>query len=157
MKKQIHERARELVTLSSVEGISEADSMWLQKHMAECEECTQYAKSAAMARDVLHSISFKVDTGLVAATQMRTRMRAQELREREQKLIPIWISCVVALVVAAVSAPYLWQGFEWIGASAHWPSSVWQTGFVLFWVTPAVLAFALVLMVKGSGSGMRAE
>ncbi len=149
MKEETHDRAHELVTRSSVEGLTEAESVWLQAHLAGCGDCAQYAEAAAGARQALRSVPFQVSPGLVALTQMRTRMRARELREREQRLLPVWIACIAALAVGAVSTPYLWEGFAWAGARFDLPMAVTGTGFAAFWFMPAVLAAAVMLMARG--------
>ncbi len=157
MKNQTHDRARDLITASSVEGLTAAESNWLQNHLADCRECSQYAKAASMARETLHAISFTVDPALVATTQMRVQLRARELRDREQRLIPVWISCIVALLVAVVTTPYLWEACAWVGGRANVAPALWQTGFVLCWFFPGLLALLVTLMVRGAGSKTAAE
>ena len=157
MKNQTHDRARDLITASSVEGLTAAESSWLQNHLVDCRDCSRYAQAASTAREALHSISFKVDPALIATTQMRVQLRARELREREQQLIPVWISCIVALVVAAVTTPYLWQACAWVGGRASLAPAFWQAGFVAFWLFPGMLALVVVLMIRGSGSRTAAE
>ncbi len=157
MKNHLHDRARELVTLSSVEGLTQNESAWLQAHLAECGDCARYAEASSMARSSLRALSFKVDPSLVAVTQMRTRLRARELHEREQKLMPIWISCVVALLVAVVTTPCLWQVFAWIGGRVSIAPTLWRAGFIAFWFFPGILGLIVALMIRGAGSKAAAE
>lgn len=151
MKTELHDRARDMVAASSVEGLTPAETAWLEDHLSACADCSQYAQAAAMARQALHSLSFRVNPALVVATQARVRLRARELREREHRLLPVWISCIVAMAVGVVSTPYLWEAFAWLGGMAQLPPPVWQTGFALFWFAPAVLAAILLLMFRGHG------
>jgi hypothetical protein len=46
---------------------------------------------------------------------------------------------------ALLSAVALWRGFEWLGGQARLASSVWQVGFLVFCVMPAVVAGILLL------------
>jgi hypothetical protein len=39
----------------------------------------------------------------------------------------------------------LWRGFEWLGTRAQLASSVWQVGFLVFCLMPALLAGMLLL------------
>jgi predicted anti-sigma-YlaC factor YlaD len=157
MRNDIHDRARDLVTASSVEGLTPAETAWLHDHLASCSDCRQYSDAMALSRQALHSLSFRVNPSLIAATQARVHMRARELRERDQRLIPVLISCVLALAVCAVSMPLLWQTFAWIGNVVHLPSLVWQTGFALTWFVPAVLATIILLMLKEHRSETTAD
>ncbi len=148
MKTNTHDRARDLITASHIEGISPSDTAWLPDHLASCAECANYAEASTLSRHALRSVSFRVTPGLVAATQARVRMRAVELRRRDQRLIPVLISCAVAFAIGIVTTPLLWQTFAWIGSTVHLPAILWQTGFVLTWFAPAVLATVLLLMLR---------
>lgn len=73
-------------------------------------------------------------------------MRARELHQRDQRLVPLWISCLVAAVLAGVSTPYLWNAFAWLGRVTEMPTLVWQAGFALYWFAPAVLIAVILAM-----------
>ena len=148
MKTNTHDRARDLIAASPIEGISPSDTAWLQDHLAACAECANYAEASTLSRQVLHSVSFRVPPALVATTQARVRMRAVELRRRDQRLIPVLISCVLAFAIGIVTTPLLWQTFAWIGNAVRVPAILWQTGFILTWFAPAVLAAVLLLMLS---------
>ncbi len=149
MNTKPHDRAHALIAASSVEGVTPPDASWLQDHLVACTECARYAEASTLSRQALHSLSFRVSPALVAATQARVRMRAEELRERDQRLIPVVISCVLAFAIGVMTTPLMWQAFAWIGGVIHLPALLWQTGFVLTWFAPAILATVLLLMFRG--------
>ncbi len=151
MKTDVHARARDLISASAVEGIAPADSAWLEAHPATCPDCARYAESVAFVRQALHSVAFTVNPELVRATQARVRLRARELREREHRLVPVWISCAVALAIAALSTPYLWGAFAWAGEKTRMSPMTWQGFFAVLWFAPALLAAILFLMFKRTG------
>jgi hypothetical protein len=57
------------------------------------------------------------------------------------------VSCIAVTVCALLSTFVLWRGFEWLGARADLPSSVWQVAFLVFCAMPALVA-AILLLVK---------
>jgi hypothetical protein len=88
---------------------------------------------------------------------MRVRLRAHQLREKQQRLWLVWMSCLLVGLSAAVTTPLLWRGFEWVGQWAEVSSPVWQAGFAIFWIAPALVA-SLLLLGRGvhvTGNGGR--
>ena len=85
------------------------------------------------------------DPGLVSTTQMMVRRRALEMQRQRERLWLVSISCTAVTLGALVSAVILWRGFEWLGARAQLASSVWQVGFLVFCVTPALVTGMLLL------------
>jgi hypothetical protein len=145
MSPDTHERARGLVIASQAEMISAADRSWLQAHLTACAVCTRYAEQIAGVIGTLRSVSVMPSPGLVSTTQLRVRARAQELRDRQARLRPLWIACAFAVLTSAVTTPYLWWGFEWVGHSLGVSDLFWQTGFVMSWTLPAIITAALVI------------
>ncbi len=143
--KDLHERAQGLVIAVRADAISAADRRWLESHLAECHACARYAEQIAGVVGALRSVSVVPRPGLVAVTQLRVRARAQELRERQERLRPLWIACAVAVLCSVVTTPYLWWGFEWLGHAIGVSDLLWQTGFVMSWTLPAILTAALVI------------
>ncbi len=145
MKQDIHERAQALVITNRAEVISAADRHWLESHLSACAACTRYAEQIAGVVGALRSVSVMPRPGLVSLTQLRVRARAQELRERQARLRPLWIACAVAILSSVVTTPYLWWGFEWFGHALGISDLFWQTGFVMSWTLPAIITAALVI------------
>ena len=49
----------------------------------------------------------------------------------------------------AVSTALLWRGFAWLGHQARLSTPVWESGFVVFYLTPAVLV-GILLLARGT-------
>jgi hypothetical protein len=50
---------------------------------------------------------------------------------------------------ATITIPLAWRLFAWMGHSARVSSLVWETGFAVFWIVPALVVSAL-LMARGT-------
>jgi predicted anti-sigma-YlaC factor YlaD len=149
LNKDVHERARELIALAGPEALSGQPSQdaWLAGHLETCDSCRAFAESAADAIQGLRAIPIAAQRSLVAATQMRVRHRALELQRHRERLWLVSVSCTA--VCALLSAIATWRGFDWLGERAQLPSSVWQVGFLVFGVLPALVA-AILLLARGT-------
>jgi hypothetical protein len=96
----------------------------------------------------LRSIPFAADTRLVQSTQLKVRVRAEQLRQQKERMRLVWLSCCLLALSGAVTTPLLWRGFHWIGEMAQLPGPVWAIGFGLFWIAPAI-AISIVLIARG--------
>ncbi len=142
MRGDIHERARQLMAAGNTE---KGDRAWLESHVHGCAECARFREQIEIVVRALQSVSVMPSPGLVSVTKINVRLRARELRERQARLRPLWIACTVAFLLSLVTTPYLWWSFEWIGRTLRLPDPLWQLGFMMSWVLPAVLATALVI------------
>lgn len=144
-----HERARRLIAEASPERLSAAEpsNAWLAAHLETCASCRDFAEHAAETIRGLRSIPVAAERSLVSTTQMRVRRRALELQRRRERLWMVSVSCTAVTVCALISAIALWRGFEWLGAWAQLPASVWQVGFLVFCGLPALVA-AILLLAK---------
>jgi predicted anti-sigma-YlaC factor YlaD len=145
-----HGQARELIALGAKE-MPESQQSWLQSHLAECGACRDYAAAAEGVVRALRSVPLAAHSRLVQTTQMRVRARAQQLQQRQERLVFVAASCALVAVSAALTTPLIWRGFEYLGRWTQLPSLVWQVGFVLFWIAPTVAASLLFL---GHGTHM---
>ena len=84
-------------------------------HLDECASCRDYAQAAEQFVRALRSVPLAADLSLVRSTQMRVRVHAQQLQEKQERLWLVWMSCIVVGLSAAITTPLLWRGFEWIG------------------------------------------
>ena len=148
MNTDAHERARKLIALVGPEARSGADlrssdaqssNAWLAAHVETCASCR-----AETIRG-LRGIPIAAERSLVSKTQMRVRRRALELQRHRERLWLVSISCTAVTLCALLSAAALWRGFEWLGARAQLAASVWQVGFLVFCVMPALVAGILLL------------
>lgn len=148
-----HERARKLIALAGPEAFSVADGLseqlssnaWLAAHLEACASCRAFAENAAETIHGLRGIPIAAERSLVSTTQMNVRRRALELQRHRERLWLVSVTCTAVTLCALLSAFVLWRGFEWLGARAQWPSSVWQVAFLVFCVMPALVGGILLL------------
>jgi predicted anti-sigma-YlaC factor YlaD len=145
-----HERARKLIALSDPEALS-ADQLssnaWLAEHVETCTSCRAFAENAAGTIHGLRAIPIAAERTLVSTTQMRVRRRALELQRHRERLWLVSATCTAVTLCALLTTIALWRGFEWLGARAQLPSSVWQVGFLVFCLMPVLVA-AILLLAK---------
>jgi predicted anti-sigma-YlaC factor YlaD len=145
-----HERARKLIVLAGAGALTAdqpSSNAWLAAHLQTCASCRAFAENAAETIHQLRSIPIAAERTLVSSTQIRVRHRALELQRQRERLWMVSISCVAVTLCALISTVALWRGFEWLGAQAQLASSVWQLAFLVFCITPALVA-AILLLAK---------
>jgi hypothetical protein len=147
MTRNAHDEARELIALG--EGLSDAQQAWLRTHLNECEACGQYSEAANGAIHALRSLPLAADSRLVRATQMRVRFHASRLRETRERLWLVGMACLGVGFSATLTAPLLWRFFAWMGEWAGVSTLVWQTGFMFFFIAPA-LVVSVLLLARGT-------
>ena len=145
MNTDAHERARKLIAWAGPEALSSTDQTWLAAHMETCGSCRTFAENAREAVRALRAISIAAERSLVSTTQMRVRRRALELQRQSERRWLVSVSCIAVTLCALLSAAALWRGFEWLGARAQLAPLIWQVGFFVFCVTPALVAGVLLL------------
>lgn len=151
MSSEQHRRAQRLIAQERIEGaesIAAAERDWLMQHLRECEECSQAARSTERALASLRSLGVDVPPGLASRTQLRVRLRAEELREHAPARKYLWAISGVSWALGVATAPWVWQAFSWLGQHAGVPKLVWQLGFVLWWAVPAMFAAGAVIVEK---------
>jgi anti-sigma factor RsiW len=152
MTDNVHERAQALIALADAQKVSAPDRTWLDRHLGECSACRAYASDT---RDVIHALrSWPVaaSSSLVAATQLRVRLRALELQRRHERLWLVTISCGLVTLSAGLTTLLAWRGWEWLGQQLQISSLAWQAFFVLVWIAPALIA-GVMLLAKGTHLG----
>jgi hypothetical protein len=146
-----HERARKLIALAGPEALSgqPLSDKWLAVHLETCDSCRAFAENVTDTIHGLRAIPIAAQRSLVAVTQIRVRHRALELQRHRERLWLVSVSCTAVTVCALLSAAAMWRGFEWLGARAQLPSSVWQVGFLVFCGLPALVT-AILLLARGT-------
>ena len=147
MTRDVHVEARELIALGG--DLSEAQQASLRDHLHECHECRDYAEATSALIRVLRSVPIAADARLVRATQMRVRFHAARLRESRDRMWFVGMACLGVGLSAALTAPFLWRMFAWMGERAGVSAPVWQTGFIFFFIAPALLV-GVSLLARGS-------
>jgi anti-sigma factor RsiW len=149
MSAKSHQRAEHLIAQERVEEISVAEREWLERHLEECAACARSARRTEQALRSLRSLSVPIPVALTSRTQLRVRLRAQELRAEEPRWL-LWLACGASWAFGAATAPYLWRALEWVGHRTGVPNLLWQMGFALWWVLPAIIV-AVVLLFRNAG------
>jgi predicted anti-sigma-YlaC factor YlaD len=147
MTRNPHDEARELIALG--EGLPEAQQSWLHAHLDECEACRNYGEAANGVVRAVRSLPIAADARLVRATQMRVRFHASRLRETRERMWLVGMACLGVGLSATLSVPFLWRLFAWMGERAGVAALVWQTGFMVFFIAPA-LAVSVLLLARGT-------
>jgi hypothetical protein len=149
MNREPHERARELIALSSPEALSVADQAWLVAHLETCASCHTFAENARETICGLRAIPIAAERNLVSTTQMRVRRRALELQRERERMWMVSVSCIAVTLCALFSVVVVWRGFEWLGAQVQVASSVWLLGFMVFCLMPALIT-GILLLARGT-------
>jgi len=147
MTRDAHDEARELIALG--EGLSDPQQAWLRAHLDECEACRHYAEAANGIARTLRSLPLAADSRLVRATQMRVRFHASRLRETRERMWLVAMACLGVGLSATLTVPLLWRLFAWMGERAGVSTLVWQTGFMFFFIAPA-LVVSVLLLARGT-------
>jgi hypothetical protein len=80
---------------------------------------------------------------------MRVRFHASRLRETRERMWLVGMACLGVGLSATLTLPLLWRLFAWMGEGAGVPTLVWQTGFLFFFVAPA-LVVSVLLLARGT-------
>lgn len=150
MTEDKHQRAERLILEARMAEIPEADRFWLEKHIEDCPDCAARADSIERAIRSLRSMPIELDPAFVAATRYRIHQRANELRQTPSSRLLFWLASVLSITWMIASTPYIWRGLEWVSNLLGIPRLVWQMGFGLWWLLPA-LALAALLSELSSG------
>ena len=151
MSRNTHERAERLIDRRHIEGLSPAERQWLDAHLEGCGACAERAHLTTEAIASLRAVAVPVNPAIVNLAKARARMRAAELRRRDERLRPLWITCAFSCLMMLLTTPYFWRAFEWMGQAMRLPAPVWQAGFLLWWSVPAAVAAIALLWLERSG------
>ena len=155
MSQDVHAKAARLIAQERVEEISQAERLWLEAHVRECEHCAEQARATDEAIRALRGVGVPLPRSLASRTQMRVRLRAQELQAQEPHWRFIWAACGVSWAFGAVTAPYVWRALAWFGHRMGAPKIVWEMGFGLWWALPAVVVAVVLLTTSAARSDRR--
>jgi predicted anti-sigma-YlaC factor YlaD len=146
--RNLHERAERLIAQERVEGLADSDAGWLASHLNECAACSDLSESMNRALASMRANGVELPRGLAARTQLRVHLRASELREHSPTRRVLWAITAASWGLGVATAPWIWRGFAWFGEHTGLPRPLWQMGFVLWWVIPALAAVAAVVLDK---------
>jgi hypothetical protein len=150
----LHARARKLMDEERIEGTLSAENRaWLATHLHECGECSAAVPVTNAALAALRDTGVELPRGLASRTQMRVRLRAAELRDERPATRVAWVVAAISWAAGAATAPWVWRGFAWLGEHAGVPKPVWEIGFVLWWIVPALFAAGAVVAERSETIG----
>jgi len=144
----LHQRAERLIAQERVEGLSDSDSGWLAGHLRDCPRCAEAAENMDRALASLRVTGIELPPDLAARTQLRVHLRASELREHSPSRRILWAITAASWGLGVATAPWVWRGFAWVGEHTGVPKPLWEMGFVLWWVIPALAAVSAVVFDK---------
>jgi hypothetical protein len=153
MNQENHQRANDLLKRRRCEPLSQEDERWLAAHLALCHSCAAGDAQIDQALAALRTLPIEVPKNLASRTQLRVRMRAEELREHGTANRLIWAVALMSWIFGLASAPLVWRGFSWLGSELHLPKAVWVAGVALWWVIPALVATGVVLLAHKGQTG----
>jgi hypothetical protein len=142
-----HQQARELIACGG-QGLADSQQTWLRTHLEGCVPCRDYARAAEQVIRSLRSVPVAADRALVRTTQMRVRFHARQLQQSQERMWVVGMSCVLVGLSAAITTPFLWRACQWLGEWAQVSSPVWQVGFIVFWISPALVT-SLLFLARG--------
>lgn len=145
MTNDLHARAQKLLAQQHIEPLTPADAKFLDTHLADCESCAAEQLKLRESLSTLRSLHIDLPRNLVSRTQLRVRMRAEELREHSPVNRLIWAVAAMSWIFGLATAPLVWRGFAWLGSELHLPRLVWITGVALWWAVPALVATGIIL------------
>lgn len=148
MNSDLHAQAQKLIAQERVEGISRGEQAWLAAHLAGCATCAAIASETAQALSALRGIPVDVPRNLASRTQLRVRLRAEELREHAPARKLLWVLAFMSWALGVSTAPFVWRLFAWFGSELGLPRYVSQAGVVLWWTLPALVAVGLILIER---------
>jgi len=153
-----HAIAKRLIDQERVEGsLPEADRIWLSQHLRECDACARAGEETERALAALRNTAVDVPRGLASRTQMRVRLRADELQERGAGEKFVWAIIAISWALGVASAPWVWRAFAWVGEHSGVPKPLWEAGVVLWWAVPAMFATGAVLAARKGGVERRVD
>jgi hypothetical protein len=148
MNGEMHERAQKLMAQRHIEGISTEEQTWLAAHLATCEPCSGVQAQIVHSLTAFRNLNIELPKNLAARTQLRVRLRADELPAHNPERFVLWAIAGVSWLLGLASAPLVWRGFEWAGTELGLPKIVWQVGVALWWLVPGMVATGTILLQK---------
>ena len=101
------------------------------------------------------SVAVTVPRDLASRTQLRVRLRAQELSRASGGSFWLWMVTAASWLLGVFSAPLVWKVFSWAGGNFGVPKLALEMGFVLWWTVPGLIAMGVVLYQRSQSAGAK--
>jgi hypothetical protein len=138
-----HERARQLMAQSAIEGCSPADVAWLDAHLARCTECAREASALASVVASVGALSIPAPAALASRTRLAVHRRLEAPPAREGRTL-LWVAVVFSMMSMLVTLPLAWWALKWIGRRFDLSDPVWEAAFLVAWFVPATVIAAVL-------------
>lgn len=150
MSREIHDQAERLLLKLSVEGLSPEEGSWLDGHLAGCPSCAEVAGRLEEVIGSLRTMTVAMSAALVEDTRAQVRLRAADPAPAGSvSRVLLWSAFASTWSWMLLSAPYIWRGCAWLGRRAGFADWIWEMGFGLWWLLPA-LSIGIALVVYKS-------
>jgi hypothetical protein len=145
-----HERAIDLTSRRELEGVTEAEARWLESHLAECADCSQFELALGSAEQAMRSFTVVATASLVESTRARIHARAEQLREQQSRVVLIGVSFCLGVLTSTLTAWVWWKFGSWVAETLGLPSGIIEPGVLLFWLLPAIAIAVLLVALPPS-------
>lgn len=152
MRLGIHERARGLVLDSLVEGLGEADRLWLGAHLTDCAACQGFAQELGIALRGLRLPEVVAGPTLLATTRGRVRAHARALADADSRQRLVIGSTALAFLSAFATGSTLVLALHELGEGAGLTMPVMLATATAVWFLPASVAALVVILLESRGS-----
>jgi anti-sigma factor RsiW len=139
---ELHARAKKLIVADRVEGLSADERDWLDRHLADCDECSIEVSRLSAAIQAFRAVPLTASPDLVSRTSAMVWQRARQKQTARREFVPLWIATALSVASMAYTSPYVWSALTWLGRLSHTSEIVWQTGFLMWWFMPATVLAA---------------
>ena len=155
MPSNAHERARGLLDIAVMQGLTPDEQRWLDVHLGECAECARQAELSRRAVAALGGFAFEVNSEHALRVQETVRVRAEQLAASPAGRLRPW-ALPIALGLTAVGSAVMWQAAAMLAARWAVPAAAWHAAWVACWVLPSAIVDGL-LLVRGRFDGSSNE
>ena len=93
----------------------------------------------------MRSFTVMASASLIESTRVRVRARAEQMRERESRMVLIGVSFCLGVVTSTLTAWVWWKFGGWVAQWLGLPSGIVEPGVLLFWLLPAIVIAVLLV------------
>lgn len=145
MQSDLHERARKLIDLACVAGISQDDEFWLHSHTIDCAECGEYAETTARVIHGLGSFSFDIEPGLIMQAKEAITHAAEVVATRRGVRRRFLAGGAVSALLTSIGSWASWEIGPFAAAQIQVSPWVWKLAVTLFSLPSFCVALLLIL------------
>jgi predicted anti-sigma-YlaC factor YlaD len=147
MTEDVHTRARQLALDTAMGELPVEESVWLTRHLSECDACRKQQEGLAATVTVLRSATVTAPPFLAARTRAGVHSHAAQMLKSHERRMTIllalgfdlvWTALIVGLTMGTAS----WFGYR---GDMRW----WVIGMISWlWLLPAIGVMVIVSLRK---------